>query len=111
MCICELHTPGIFDPCYFWPGAVYAGDGMCFLLVERPEHFDASKVGGTTATLILGLERERKMIMALMVVLAMLLFIIVIRMGVILTVKLVVIIKKMLLKDYNVDNDNDGKTV
>ena len=45
----------IFDPCYFWPGAVYAGDGMCFLLVETTETFNDSMVGGTTNTLMLAL--------------------------------------------------------
>ena len=48
----------IFDPCYSWPGSVYAGDGMCFLLVETEFDFKTSKVGGSVAILRLAMMRE-----------------------------------------------------
>ncbi|RUS87312.1 hypothetical protein EGW08_004924 [Elysia chlorotica] len=34
---------GIFDPCYFWPGSVYAGSGMCFQLVDQLANFTESQ--------------------------------------------------------------------
>ncbi|KAK3761302.1 hypothetical protein RRG08_014313 [Elysia crispata] len=38
-----IQGQGNFDPCYFWPNSVYAGDGMCFKFVDQPNNFNDSQ--------------------------------------------------------------------
>ncbi|KAK3803130.1 hypothetical protein RRG08_060102, partial [Elysia crispata] len=39
-----IRIQGIFDPCYFWPGSVYAGDGMCFKFEDKHNTFNGSQL-------------------------------------------------------------------
>ncbi|KAK3751449.1 hypothetical protein RRG08_051174 [Elysia crispata] len=43
-----LSGQGVFDPCYFWPGSVYAGDGMCFKFVDQNNTFNDSQTSCKT---------------------------------------------------------------
>ncbi|KAK3737744.1 hypothetical protein RRG08_005119, partial [Elysia crispata] len=39
----RLTGSGIFDPCYFWSGSVYVGDGKCFKFLDQLNTFGRSQ--------------------------------------------------------------------
>ncbi|KAK3764723.1 hypothetical protein RRG08_042033 [Elysia crispata] len=53
---------GIFDPCYFWSGSVYAGDGMCFKLIDEFKNFnDSQKICQNDGAILAELRTHQQM--------------------------------------------------
>ena len=97
---CYAHPPGIFDPCYFWPDAVYAGDGLCFLLVDTRKNFDDSQVGGITADLYIDGNAGETMILTLllMMMIMMMMMMIMIKIRRLMAIIMIIVILEMIIE-------------